>query len=176
MQQQQQEDNRAEQQIRTQDPLFSLAGFYADVQNKLSVIHFSEKLQDAAAFAFDEAVEEQISAHLPQYRDLISMETESISLSGYRVTQRFQEADVTATLALLTEKNGKGTKRKETVRLHMVKALDCKTQAVCSPAFTVCKICGAPMSLLDGRICSYCGGARNLAEVDWAIREYEILS
>ncbi len=51
----------------------------------------------------------------------------------------------------------------------------CKSQAVCAPSFTNCKQCGAPMSLMAGRVCNYCGHARRLAEYDWAIRNYKIL-
>ncbi|MBP5168315.1 MAG: hypothetical protein ILP14_03840 [Oscillospiraceae bacterium] len=115
IQQQQLEDNRAEQQMRKQDPLFSLAGFYADVQNKQSIIRFAIGLQDMAALALDDEVEQQISAHLSQYLDLINMinmETKKICLTGYRVTQHFQEAEVKVGIVLLAEKNGKVVKQK----------------------------------------------------------------
>lgn len=167
--------DRAAKKIRSFDGLFSLTGFYADVQNKLAVLHFSESGKEAAAFAESEKAEREIEKKIRSYRDLIDLETEEICLEDYQNRGGLQEAGVRADLVLLSEKNGRVRKSRERVRLRLVKSAACRTQAVCAPSFTVCKKCGASMSLMEGRICAFCGDERRLSDTDWAIRSYEIV-
>ena len=166
-------DSSAEQHIRSVDPLFSMGGFYAGIQNKLAVIHFAENAGDAAAFADGPEAERQIAERIPGYADVIKMDTESVQLEGYRVNGGLQEAGVTAELRLVSETGGRAFASKENVRLKLVKSASCRTQADCAPVFMKCGGCGAPLSLLEGRICPHCGRARTLSEYDWAVRSYE---
>ena len=69
-------DEANEQKVRRHDALFSLNGFFSDVQNKLAVIHFADNGQAAAAFAEGEQAETQIGAQLSDYADVVSMDLE----------------------------------------------------------------------------------------------------
>ena len=172
MRERRRQDHDAETRVRKADPLFSIAGFYSEVQNELCAIHFSEGVGDAAAFTHDAQAEAQVTASIPGYRDCIDMAVEDIFLANYQVNGALQEAEVEAELVLLFEDAGRTTVRREQVRLRLVKASACKTQAVCGPSFTTCRNCGASLSLLEGRGCPYCGTARNLSDFGWAISAY----
>ena len=169
------ENTAFEKEIRRHDKLFSMNGFYSNLINKLSVIHYSRGPADAAAFVESATSEAQVASVLSSYQDVIDMQVDAIKISGYNVTDVLQEMQVGVRLLLLENKGNKVTTRKETVRLLLVKDASCKSQSVCAPAFTNCKQCGAPMSLLSGRTCNYCGHARRLAEYDWAIRSYQVV-
>jgi ribosomal protein L32 len=103
------------------------------------------------------------------------MQVDSIKIQGYKVGDPLQELNVKVQILLLNNKGNSVSTKKETVHLTLVKDAACKSQAVCAPSFTNCKQCGAPMSLMAGRVCNYCGHARRLAEYDWAIRNYKVM-
>ncbi len=161
--------------IRQHDPLFSVNGFYSNLINKLSVIHYSQGTEDASAFVESKTAEEQVASVITSYQDVIDMQVDAIKIQGYKVGDPLQELNVKVQLLLLKNKGNSVSTKKETVHLTLVKDAACKSQAVCAPSFTNCKQCGAPMSLMAGRVCNYCGHARRLAEYDWAIRNYKIL-
>ena len=167
-------DREAEKTVRAFDPLFSISGFYADVQSKLAAIHFAENRQEAAAFSENETADRQIEARISDYRDLFDLETDLLRLDDYRVKDGMQEALVTAQLQNLSEKDGTVRKEKERIILHLVKSASCKSQTICAPSFTVCKKCGTSLSLMDGRTCPSCGNERKLSDTGWAIRSYEV--
>lgn len=172
MEKQNKANKKVEDAIRRHDPLFSMNGFFSNLQNKLAVIHYARGPADASAFVESQAAEAQVSTYIGRYQDVIDMQVDTIQLQGYQVSEYLQEMSVAVRLTLLLEKNGKVKRKKETVRMILVKDKACKSQAVCAPSFTNCKQCGAPMSLLAGRVCNYCGHSRRLAEYDWAIRTY----
>ncbi len=159
--------------IQMTDSLFSLDAFYSNLHNKLSAIHFASGPEEASAFVEGTNSEAQLASVMPSYQNLIDMQVEEIQLNGYSVGEYTQELNVTVKLSLLSEKNGSVSRKKEKVKMTLVKDSNCKSQTVCAPSFTNCKQCGASMSLLAGRVCSYCGHARRLAEYDWAIRSYK---
>ena len=175
MKEQLKENTAFETEIRRHDKLFSMNGFYSNLINKLSVIHYSRGAADASAFVESATAEGQVASVLSSYQDVIDMQVDAIKISGYHVGDVLQEMQVGVRLSLLENKGDKVKMRKETVRLLLVKDASCKSQAVCAPAFTNCRQCGAPMSLLSGRTCNYCGHARRLAEYDWAIRSYQVV-
>ena len=168
-------NQRWEAQIRQHDPLFSMNGFFSSLQNKLAVIHYARGPADASSFVESQTAEQQVAYYIPSYQNIFDMQVELIQLTGYQVNEFIQEMHVAVRLTLFHEVKGKVKKRKETVRMILVKDSACKSQAVCAPAFTNCRQCGAPMSLLSGRTCNYCGHARRLAEYDWAIRYYQAM-
>ena len=175
MERQNMTNKKWETMIRQHDPLFSMNGFCSSLQNKLAVIHYARGPADAASFVESQTAEQQVAQYIPSYQRIFDMQIELIQLTGYQVNEYLQELNVAVRLTLFHEVNGKVKKRKETVRMVLVKDSACKSQAVCAPAFTNCRQCGAPMSLLAGRTCNYCGHARRLAEYDWAIRFYQAM-
>ena len=172
---QEERNGKIANQIQSFDKYFSLNGFYSGLQNKLSLLHFAQGAGEAAAFVESKSAEEQVAAVIGSYQDVIDMQVDEIRLDGYAAGEYMQELGVTVKLTLLSENGGSVSKKKETVRMVLVKDSKCKTQAVCAPSFTNCKQCGAPMSLLAGRVCPYCGNARRLADYDWAIRTYQVI-
>jgi len=161
--------------IREHDHLFSLNGFYSNIQNKLAFVHFAGSSNEAAAFFETKQGEEALAAVIPSYQDIIDVQIDDMRLTEFSIGEYLQEIKMTVELSLLSDKGGLLPTRKEKVALHLVKDVNCKSQTVCAPSFTNCKQCGAPMSLMDGRVCQYCGHARRLAEYDWAIRSYDVL-
>ena len=168
----QDQDHAAEKKVRAFDPLFSISGFYADLQNMLAVIHFADAGREAEAFSDGKQAEDQIRSRLSGYKDVIDLQQEDVRLEDYQVKDGMQMAVVSADLSLLYERGGSIKKEQEKLNLLLVKSAKCKTQAVCAPSFTVCKKCGASISLMDGKVCPSCGHERNLSETGWAIRAY----
>ncbi len=167
-------DEQNEKEVRRHDALFSLNGFYSNVQNKLAVIHFADNGQAAAAFAEGGQAEAQIGALLPQYADVVSMDMDEIHLNGYVVKNGLQRAEVSVELNLLEERQGRAVRRKEILALELIKNAGCTTQAVCAPTFLKCRSCGASLSYLEGKICEHCGSERKLSDIDWAIASYTV--
>ena len=170
----QERDSSQEKLVRRNDPLFSLQGFYSWVENILAAIHYGEDL-GASAFTESKQADDRIGACLKKYRDVIDMEVAEIRLDDYKSGPQMQEAVVSAELQLLQEKDGRVRRKREKVRLHLVKSAACRTQAVCGPSFLRCRNCGASLSLQEGKICPHCGTERKLYEQEWAVRDYKVV-
>ena len=93
-------------------------------------------------------------------------------LNAYQIKEGMQTAVVGAMLLLREFKNNKIETRKELVRMYLEKKEDCKTQAVCAPSILRCSKCGSSLSLLEGKICQYCGSELDMKEHDWVITKY----
>ena len=162
-----------EQKVRKNDPLFSIVGFYANVENKLALLHYARNALQAAAFAEGEACEIEMERRREKYSDVINMDVETIELKDYRIEQKMQVATVEADINLMSEKDGRVKKSSEHVRVKLIKSASCKTQSVCDVAMIKCTQCGASISVLEGKKCWYCGHVRDLKENDWVILEYK---
>ena len=57
----------------------------------------------------------------------------------------------------------------------MIKDASCKTQAVCGASVMRCQGCGASLSLMEGKTCSYCGRDLDLKAYDWVIDSYDVI-
>ena len=166
------ENRNIAERIRETDPLFSLEGFLANVANQLAVIHFSDHLQDAAAFTESERTEKQIALKLPEYADIIDMTIHDITLSKYETDELFQKIFLNVKCRLLMYRDDTYHERTERISLRMIKRVSCKTQSICAPKFMSCEGCGASISLLAGRRCKFCGREYQLSDVDWVIGHY----
>ena len=160
------------EEIREADPMFSLEGFLANAANQLAVVHFSDHLQDAAAFTESEHTETQIASCLPEYADVVDMRIHNMSLGKYEADELYQKIFLDVDCRLLTCRDDVFREKTERIHLHMIKKASCKTQSVCAPAFLMCEGCGASVSLLAGRTCRSCGRTYCLSDVDWVIGHY----
>ena len=163
----QDQENKMAQKVRESDPLFSIQSFFGGVQNKLYAIHFADKRSQVNAFS-----NQDISRYLEKYNKVVDIETLSLSMSSYRIEKGIQIAIVTADLLLREFKNNKIKNREERVKLRLEKSEHCKTQAVCGPSILKCKNCGGNLSLLEGKICKFCGNELDMREYDWVITKY----
>ena len=75
-------------------------------------------------------------------------------------------------LRLLELHGGKIKERNEKVKMTLIKDAGCKTQAVCGASVLKCKGCGAPISLMEGKTCRFCGSTLDLKKYDWVIERY----
>ena len=160
-------ENRMAQKVRKKDPLFSIQSFFGGVQNKLYAIHFADKRNQVNAFS-----DLDLSEYLKKYEKVVDIETLSLSMDLYRVKKGIQIATVRAELLLREFKDNKIKNRKEFLKLQLEKSEYCKTQAVCGPSILKCKKCGGNLSLLEGKICKFCGNELDMKEHDWVITEY----
>ena len=111
-------------------------------------------------------------AYLKKYEKVVDIETLSLSMDLYRVKKGIQIATVRAELLLREFKDNKIKNRKEFLKLQLEKSEHCKTQAVCAPSILKCTKCGGNLSLLEGKICKFCGNELDMKEHDWVITEY----
>ena len=160
-------ENRMAQKVRKKDPLFSIQSFFGGVQNKLYAIHFADKRNQVNAFS-----DLDLSEYLKKYEKVVDIETLSLSMDLYRVKKGIQIATVRAELLLREFKDNKIKNRKEFLKLQLEKSEHCKTQAVCAPSILKCTKCGSNLSLLEGKICKFCGNELDMKEHDWVITEY----
>ena len=167
------DDIKAEKKVRAFDRQFSLGGFYSGVQNKLAAAHFADTPDEMIAFAEGGEAEARMISLLDDYRDVIDMSVDEISLDNYTISEGMQRAEVTASLILIGERRGRAFRRKERIGMTLIKNADCKTQSVCAPSFLKCPSCGASMSLGESKKCGYCGSEKKLSDYDWAIAGYQ---
>lgn len=160
------------EEIRKNDPLFSLNGFYSYVTNQLARIHFAGSPAEAAGFTQSAAADRSIMSRFGIYADVIDMSVQDIDLVNYGIFGGFQKAEVAVRLRLVLERNGRMIRKEEKVRLLLCKNKDLKTQEICAPSFLRCPNCGASLSLLETKYCSHCGTSRRLSDYDWAIEQY----
>lgn len=171
MKEAQRADTLQEEKIRKSDPLFSVAGFYSNVQNKLASIHYAENAAGINAFS-----DAELSSYLPKYADVIDMAFEEMRIEGYAVEGDYQRATVRTTLSLRLDNGQRVETKTEHLRLTLKKSASCKTLAVSGPKVFRCKGCGASISLAEGKTCEYCGSTFDLKQYDWMISDYQVLN
>lgn len=154
-----------EEQIRKWDPNFSIAGFYSNVQNKLSSVIYAENEAQIQTFAYGD-----LTGLLGRFSDVVAVDVDRLELAAFSAGDKLQRAEVDAFL-YLTRYNGKRCRvKKEKMTIALLKDAACKTQVVCAPAITRCRGCGASLDFLQGRKCAYCGREVDLIRYDWVIQ------
>lgn len=163
-------NERVLKEIRKEDGLFSLVYFFNSIQNKLAAIHFADHMTEISAFASCD-----LKRLEGMYSNVIDMDVISFELKSFEMAEDVKRINLEAELSLITAVRDKCSEIKEKVRLALVKASDCKTEAVCEPKLLKCQSCGASLSLLNGGKCEYCGNSLDLKQYDWVIQEYEVI-
>ena len=157
-------------QVRKTDSLFSLQSFFGGIQNKLSAIHYADFPKEINAFS-----EKDLSSLIEKYKNVVDVDIQKLKMESYRLEEKLQRAEVSAELRLLELQGRKIKARRETLKLRMIKDASCKTQVVCGASVMRCQGCGASLSLMDGKTCSYCGRNLDLKAYDWVIDSYDII-
>lgn len=157
-------------QVKSFDPLFSLNGFLSNIQNKLSAVIYAKNSKQINALSNCD-----LSNFLDVYKNIFEADILSLKLTDYKRNASLQEATTEAKLHLV-EQNTAGhiVEHESLVELKLIKNSTCTTQAIRGPEILRCKCCGATLSLLEGKACSYCGQELKLTDYDWAISEYTI--
>lgn len=155
-------------EIRRHDPLFSIQGFFGNIQNKLAAICYAGHIDEVHAFA--PAVTEEM---LRPCSNIVDMEILEIQLKDYKAEKSVQKITAEAIVQLISAENSKISRRRDAVTISLEKNADCKTEAVCAPSVLKCRKCGAGLSLLNGGKCEYCGNELNLKEFDWVITDFQ---
>jgi len=168
-------DNQAiENRIKKDDNLFSINGFYSSIQNKLGTIFYGETKEEICAFAEGKKAENDILAKASQYADVINAETEWIKINKYENNKKFSRLHLECLMTFTKEKNHRLSRESRQIGFTVVRDRECKTQAICEPVYFKCASCGAPMSLLEGKICKYCGNERINSDFDWVIERFDV--
>lgn len=158
--------------IQQTDPLFSVEGFYSEIENILSSVHYASKAEQIKVF-WNEMQPDKITEIINKYQNVISFEIQKIQLQDYLIEENIQKITVEATAALLLEENSIVHKKAENLKLRFVKNENCKTQEICAPAFLRCRNCGSSLSLMEGAHCHSCGSDVKLSDFAWTIDDYK---
>lgn len=172
MQQAEEQNELMQDQIREEDPMFSLGEFFSGIQNKLAVFHYAENAKQMEAFTENREIIAKLPELQKRYRNVVNFDVKQMVLEKEETAGQFRRATVSADLVLLEQKGSKIRRRTEKVCLKLIRNTACKTNSVCAPAVMTCEKCGAPHHVLDGRTCQYCGNERRLSDYDWAIEMY----
>lgn len=162
-------DRKMAEQVRAGDPNFSIQSFYSNISNKLASVIFAENAEQINDFS-----EQDLSALLPRYADVMDMDVRAMQLTRYGCGDGWQWAEVQAELRLLHDYGTRLKPKTERVTLTLQKSAACKTQAVGTAAAMKCPGCGASLSLLEGKTCRYCGRRLDFKQHDWVIYQYQI--
>ncbi|MBR6230840.1 MAG: zinc ribbon domain-containing protein [Lachnospiraceae bacterium] len=168
--QEEEQERMMADQVRKNDQYFSLQSFFGGLQNKLSAIHFADSPAEINAF-----FENDMSVFLERYKNVADIDFLNMTMDSYEADEYLQKAAVSAELRLMELHGKKIRSRNERLKLTMIKDANCKTQAVCGPAVLKCRGCGAGISLMEGKTCSYCGRSLDLKLYDWVVSGYEII-
>ncbi len=153
--------------LKQKDPLFSREFFYSNIQNKLAAIHYADSNDMVSVFS-----ELELGNLLKNYSSTVDMDVIDIDMKSATFGPDFTNIVLQMTLSLTNLVASRFVESKETVQLVLEKSADCKTKTICEPSAFRCKGCGAPISLLTGGHCEYCGATLNLKNFDWVIKEY----
>ncbi|MCQ2535209.1 MAG: hypothetical protein MJ172_11690 [Clostridia bacterium] len=171
MKEAQKKDIENENKVKAHDNLFSISNFYSGVQNKLATVIYADNVDQANAFAANDA---DLSEAYNKFKDVIYMDITDIDLVKYTVDSNYQLAQVDAELKLLSYDSNKIKPYTQKVRLGLRKDVACKTQSICAPSVMMCQGCGLSRSLLDGKRCPNCGGLIDFEKFDWVINKLEV--
>ena len=162
------QERKMAERVRASDPYFSIQNFFGGIQNKLAAIHYAEFPAQINAFS-----ENDMSSFIEKYRNVVDIDCQSMTMESYKTDKKLQTATVGVDLRLLELRGGRIKERNERLKMTMVKAAGCKTQAVCGVTVLKCGGCGASLSLMEGKTCQYCGRDLDLKRYDWVIAKYE---
>lgn len=98
----QEKEIRMAKKVRKSDPLFSIQSFLGGIQNKLYAIHFADTKNQVNAFS-----DCNLSHCFRKYKDIVDIDTLSLSMDSYKKKEGIQRATVSATLVLREFKNKK---------------------------------------------------------------------
>lgn len=160
--------------IRKHDPLFSAEGFYSEIENMLSAVHYAEKPEEMSTF-WESPDEEQLKSLIEKYQAVIQMDVKSVQMTDYFVENNLQKVTAELVCVISEAQKRRVVSREERIRVSFVKNAACVTESICAPSFLKCRNCGASVSLMEGCRCSYCGTAPHLSEMAWAIQDYSII-
>jgi len=170
-----QEQNMAKY-VRQFDSKFSMQSFLSGIQNKLYAIHYADREEQINAFS-----EVDLSKHLAGYKNIIDIDVVDMKLCSYEMLEGnikmpdgIQNAVVEAKMTLREFVPNKFREGTERVEIHLSKNGRLRTQAVCGPALMKCEKCGASITLMEGKVCAYCGNELDFKKFDWVITDYVV--
>lgn len=158
-------------QIHRVDPEFSLNSFFSNVRNKLAAIHFADTLHEVHVFAAKD-----VSLYLPKYRDIADCLFGPMELLSCQMEGNQQTMKIRVSLQLLYWTGVAIREETEHLELTLNKTTGYTSKnpfGIYSPR---CSHCGAPIDLLEGNVCSYCGTKFDFSHVDWYIQSYKRIS
>ena len=162
-------ENAFADRVRAADPGFSLADFKSNVLSRLSAVIFAENAAAAGAFS-----EQDLRSVISHYSQTFDYDIDSIVWKDYRVAEGLQQIELDASLHLYELKDQNVKRRKEHIKMKLIKDAKCRTQSVCAPFVMRCSGCGSSLSLSAGLVCEYCQSRVDLKKYDWVIGSYAV--
>jgi len=147
---------------------FSLNAFFGNIQNKLAAVHYAEAHKQVGVFTNID-----LAPFIGQYSTVADCEFESMELTAYALQESRELISVAANLRLMCCEGEKIRFRKERVELQLEKNVVREQKSAFGIHIPKCGKCGAPVDLLNGNTCSWCGTYLNAGKLDWCITAYE---
>lgn len=167
-------DQKIEEMIRKDDPLFSRNGFYSHLQNMLATIFMGETNDEILAFSEGESAEKTLMEQKDSFKDIINVSTNWMRLVSYEISEGMSKIVVEGNFTLTKAESGRIKRKKRQINMCVIRDAECVTKAVTGPSFTKCTGCGNSLSILSGKKCEYCGRVRKISSIDWVLGNFEI--
>lgn len=152
------------EKIKTFDPLFSRTNFQSSIQNKIVSIIYAENENEINAFS-----KIDLSNFLNKYNSDVDVEFRCFNYKEYSFETDYQKIKIDIELELLKYNGTVCSPRIENLKLTLIKSSNCKSQSICAPTLSRCNNCGSAMSIFQGKKCTACGHEINLENQDWVI-------
>lgn len=154
--------------IKSFDPLFSRTNFQSSIQNKIVSIYYADNEKQINAFS-----KIDLSNYLSKYTSVVDVEFRYFNFKEYTYDTDYQKIKIDIEVELIRYNGTVCSPMIENLNITLIKSSNCKSQSICAPTLSRCNNCGSSMSIFQGKKCPSCGNEINLENQDWVIVEYK---
>ncbi|MDO4649219.1 MAG: hypothetical protein Q4B26_11270 [Eubacteriales bacterium] len=156
--------------IHRKNPDFSMQLLFSNIRNKLQGIHFADGDDNLSAF-----VSGAIRRDIPVYQNVADCYVHQLQLKNYELTGSDEVVTVECELFLQKWTGSRMIEEREQIELVLRKKKERDMKSPFGIYSPRCAVCGAPVDILKGNQCSWCGNYLDPSKLDWCITDYKVI-
>lgn len=157
--------------IRKKDAAFSAESLITILNSRMQVLHFANDKAETEAF-----IKCDVRNLLPRYENIVYLNMERCRMDKCWMDEHFQYIIADLILQCFYFNGKKVKQMKEKVRVRLKRRASAITQILNEKVYLACPNCGASLSLKNGCKCLYCNSEPDLANIDWVIDQYDVVT